>query len=1061
MKKLTLFLLSFLIAGMQLLQAQGVQITGKVTSAETGQPLPGVSIVVKGTTVGTVSNVDGTYKLTAPADAQTLMFSFVGLKTLEVGIEGRTTIDVQMAEEAQALSEIVVTGYTTQTRKSLTGAVSTVNNDAIANETASNAIERIQGKAAGVSIINSHTPGGDATINIRGIGTVNSSNPLYVIDGVPTDYGITQLNPNEIENIVILKDASSAAIYGARGANGVIIITTKRGSSGKPKINFTARYGYSKAVNKYDLLNTQEFGELTWLEAKNEGKPVSAYPASKLYGTGATPVIPDFINPPGAKIGDPGTTAADYNADPNNFIPVTMANKVGTDWYNVIYQKAPLQEYNLGLSGGSDKGTYAFNVGYSREDGILKFTGFDRYSLRSNADAKVTDWFTAGESLGLSFTHGKGNRGDNGEGTPISQAYRMQPIVPVYDIMGNFAGTKGNGTGNGENPYAMLFRDRWDFGNDLRGIGNVYGEATFLKDFRFKSLFGFDYRSYNYRDIFMKNPEFTEAKLTDQLTLGNGYTIQWNWANTLQYIKTFAENHKVNVLLGSEAINSQYQYESSFRSTFFSTDPNYMQMASGEADKNNDGGGNMERWMSYFGRVNYDFKGKYLAELTFRRDGSSRFGQNNRWGNFPAVSVGWRISDESFMAATRGWLDNLKIRAGWGTSGNDRIGAYNGFTTFTTSSQFSYYDITGQPSATAAGFSHYQLGNPDAKWETTVTTNLGFDFGFLNNTLTGSVDVWQRKTKDMLYTVAIPEVVGSYVAPAVNIADMDNKGFDITINYRNKALNGDFTYDIGLTVSHYKNEITKLTGKSGEIIWGPSLRQMTYSRTEAGHAYPEFYGLIVDGYFKDQAEADAYQKEYGGTYNIPGHFKFRNVNGDTVVDDNDRTYIGSPHPKFTAGLSIDLTYKDFSLSAFLYSSYGNKVVNYVKRWIDYTQFNGDRSKDRLYKSWGSPYLSNNADAILPLADWNVTSQYPSTAFLEDGSFLRLKTLQLGYTLPKSVSQKMGIDRLMVYVQGTNLFTITKYKGLDPEISSSGMGLGIDQGAWPTARQMMIGVKLDL
>jgi TonB-linked SusC/RagA family outer membrane protein len=1059
MKKLTLFLLSFLITGLQLLQAQGVQITGKVTSAETGQPLPGVSIVVKGTTVGTTSGFDGTYKLTVPADAKSLMFSFVGLKTIEMSIEGKTTLDVQLAEEAKALSEIVVTGYTTQSKKSLTGAVSTISSEALANQTESNAIERIQGKASGVNIVNSHTPGGDATITIRGMGTINDNNPLYVIDGVPTGYGISQLNPNEIENISILKDASSAAIYGARGANGVIIITTKRGTSGKTKISFTARFGSSQATNQYKLLNTQEFGELTWLEAKNEGKPVSAYPASKLYGTGATPIIPDFINPPGAKVGDPGTTAADYVADPANFGPVTMANKTGTNWYDEIYQKAPVQEYNLSLTGGSEKGTYAFTVGYMNEAGILKFTGFDRYSIRSNSDAKPTDWLTVGESLGFSFTHGKGDRGDNGEGSPISQAYRMQPIVPVYDIMGNFAGTKGNGTGNGENAYAQLWRARYNFDNDLRGIGNGYADAKIFKDLHFKSLFGFDYRSYNGRNIFMKNPEFTEAKLTDQLTLNNNYTIQWNWANTLIYSKTLAESHKINVLVGTESIDSKYQYENSFRSTFFSTDPLYMQMDAGEADKNNGGGGNETKYMSYFGRANYDFKGKYLAELTFRRDGSSVFGANDRYGNFPAFSLGWRISEESFMAGTRGWLDNLKLRGGWGTSGNDRIGAYNGFTTFSTSSQFSYYGITGNVTGTSAGFSHYGLGNPDAKWETTKTTNVGFDIGLLNNALTASLDIWQRKTTGMLYPVPIPATVGSYVAPSVNIGDMTNTGFDISVNYKNKV--GDLGFDIGLTISHYKNKIVKLTNDTSTVIDDGGLRQMTYTRFQNGSQYPEFYGLIVDGFFQTQAEADAYPKEFGGTYNIAGHFKFRDVNGDGVIDSKDRAYIGSPHPKFTAGLNINLTWKNLSLSSFFYSSYGNKLVNYVSRWIDYTQFNGDRSHDRLYKSWGSPHLASNADATLPLADWDPISQSPSTAFLEDGSFLRLKNLQIGFTLPKSISQKLGMERTEIYVQGTNLFTITKYKGLDPEVSSSGGYMGIDQGAWPTSRQMMFGVKLDL
>jgi TonB-linked SusC/RagA family outer membrane protein len=465
--------------------------------------------------------------------------------------------------------------------------------------------------------------------------------------------------------------------------------------------------------------------------------------------------------------------------------------------------------------------------------------------------------------------------------------------------------------------------------------------------------------------------------------------------------------------------------------------------------------------MSYFGRVNYDYKGKYLLEGTFRRDGSSRFGANSRWGNFPAVSAGWRLSEESFMANAKNIFDNIKIRAGWGLSGNDEIGNYNGFSTYSSNANNGSYSITGSATSAVSGFYASANGNPNAKWETTSTTNIGLDIAALKNTINLTFDIWQRKTKDMLYAVAIPQVAGNASAPSVNIGDMKNNGFDLNLNYQNKALGGDLTYSAGLTLSHYKNEIVKISAKDTEFLNGGDFRQMTYTRATKGTSFPEFYGLIVDGFFQTQEEADAYPKEYGGTYNLAGHFKFRDVNGDGVVNDNDRSYIGSPHPKFTAGLNADVAYKGFSLSAFFYSSYGNKLANYVSRWIDYTQFTGNRTKDRLYKSWGSPKLASNADAILPLADVNTVSQYPSTAFLEDGSFLRLKTLQLGYTLPKSISQKLNMNLMQVYVQGTNLFTLTKYKGLDPEVSRGGVNLGVDDGQWPTARQFVIGLRLDL
>jgi TonB-linked SusC/RagA family outer membrane protein len=1032
-------------------------VTGRVTDAA-GTALPGVNIVEKGTVNGALTDVNGRYSITVASANSTLSFSFIGYATQEVIVGPGNTIDITLVESISTLDEIVVVGYSTQVRKSLTGAISTVSAEAMAKETTANAITRLQGKAAGVNILTQKAPGNSPVVTIRGLGTINNNTPLYVIDGVPTKSALSQLNPDEIESVTVLKDASSAAIYGARGANGVILITTKRGTAGKAKVTFNARYGVSSFASTYDLLNTKEYGEMLWLEAKNQGKA----PSNILYGTGATPTIPDYVVPAGKMEGAAGTDPALYNYTPGaTFYNITKANKVGTDWYGAIFQPGVLNEYNLSLSGGSERGTYAFTVGYYTEKGVVKYTGFDRYSIRSNSEAKLTNWLTLGQSLGLTYGVGKGNRGEFGEGIPISQAYRMQPIIPVYDIQGHFAGTKSTGTGNGENALAVLYRDRDDYSNDLRGLGNFYAEAQIIKGLRIKSLFGFDYRPSNSRDIFRQNPEFQESKPTDILTMNSGYTTQWNWANTINFTRVINNVHTITLLAGSEAVSVDYKNITASRSTYFSDDANYMYLNSGEKDQTNGGGGGQVKWMSYFGRANYDYGGKYLAEVTFRRDGSSRFGANSRWGNFPAFSAGWRISEESFMANAKNVFSNLKLRAGWGKSGNDEVGDYNGFTSFGSNNGSSFYSINGSVSTLTSGFFASSIGNPNAKWETTSTTNIGLDIGALNNTLTATLDVWQRKTKDMLFAVAIPNVAGAASAPSVNIGDMDNKGFDLNLNYQNKAMGGDLTYDVGLTLSHYKNEVVKISSKEAEFINGGDFRQMTYTRATKGTSFPEFYGLIVDGYFQTQAEADAYPKEYGGTYNVAGHFKFRDVNKDGVINDNDRAYIGSPHPKFTAGLNADLGYKGFSLSAFFYTSYGNKICNYVSRWVDYTQFTGNRTKDRLYRSWGSPHLTNNADAILPLADENLVSQYPSTAFLEDGSFLRLKTLQLAYSLPKAICQKLTMSKMEVYVQGTNVFTLTKYKGLDPEVSRSGVNLGIDDGQWPTARQFVIGIRLDI
>ena len=1035
---------------------QQSRVTGRITDAG-GKPLTGVNIMEKGTINGVISDQNGNYEIAVSSPNSVLSFSFIGYTTQDVSVGTRTVLDLTLSESMAALDEIVVVGYSTQTRKSLTGAVSTVNSAALSDGTSANAITRLQGKAAGVSIINSHVPGGDAIINIRGLGTINNNNPLFVIDGVPTKSGTSQLNPNEIESITVLKDATSAAIYGARGANGVIIVTTKRGTSGKSKVSFTARYGLSSFTNVYDLLNTKEYGEMLWLEAKNQGKT----PSSELYGSGDKPTIPDYIVPSGKMNGDPLTDPKLYNNTPGaNFYNITKASKEGTDWYDAILQKAPMKEYNLALSGGGEKGTYAFNVGYLTEKGIVKFTSFDRYSIRSNADSKVNKWLKIGESLGLTYSLGKGQRSDNGEDSPISAAYRMQPIIPIYDIMGNFAGTKATGAGDETNPLASQTRDQDDFGKDLRAIGNGYADFQIIKGLNFKSLFGFDFRSFNGRDIFRQNPEFQESKPADLLSMASNYTIQWNWANTLNYSKSFG-SHTLNVLLGTEAISTTYFGIQAARSTYASDNVLYMYLNSGEKDQTNSGDGFESRTASYFGRINYDYLNKYLLEVTFRRDGSSMFGSNNRWGNFPAVSAGWRLSEEAFMADSKKYINNLKLRGGYGVSGNDELGNnYNGYSTYNVNYGSSFYSITGSPNSASAGFYASKIGNPDAKWETTSTMNIGIDVAAFNNAFTATLDVWQRKTNDMLFQVAIPSVAGASVAPSVNIGDMNNRGFDLNLNYANKALNGDLTYNMGLILSHYKNEVLKISNNETEFISGDDYREMVYTRASKGTSFPEFYGLVVDGYFKNEADAASYPATFD-TYNLPGHFKFRDENGDGVVNDDDRTYIGSPHPKFTTGLNMDVAYKAFNLSAFFYSSYGNKVVNYVKRWIDYVQFKGNRSTDRLYKSWGSPYLANNEDAILPLADEEVASQYPSTAFIEDGSFLRLKTLQLSYNLPNKICEKLMMENLQIYVQGTNLFTLTRYTGLDPEVNSFGINLGIDAGQWPTARQIVFGIKLDL
>jgi TonB-linked SusC/RagA family outer membrane protein len=1036
------------------LYAQQKTIRGKVTDSG-NNPLPGVSVVVKGATIGTVTNVDGDYELVVPADASTLMYSYIGMLTQTFEIGTQTTINVVLAEDVVGLDEVVVVGYGTRLKEELTGSVSTVSEAQMQISKAPSVASRIQGQVSGVTVTSADRPGGDATIRIRGIGTINNSNPLFVIDGVPVGPG-NNLNPNDVESISVLKDASSAAIYGTRGANGVILITTKRGRENQqPSINFSLRTGVSNASNKYDMLNTKEYADAVWLSYKNRG----VAPNHAQYGKGTSPVIPDYILPAGTMEGAASVDQALYKY-PSYLI--FKANKEGTDWYDEIYRSGIVQEYNLSVAGGGKNGTYSFSGSYLDEDGMLEYTNFKRYTFSMNSEAKFNDWFKAGESIQTMFIDEHGNLGDNDEGTVISQAYRAQPIIPVYDIMGNFAGSKAPEMGNSANPLAMLYRARNNNGKWNRIMGNIYAEITFMKNLYFKTLLGYNYGQWNYNGYTIPNPEHSEPTTVNAHNHDSNYSLQWNWTNTLNYSTTINDIHKISAVLGTEAINNYYQFLNASRSQFFSEDVQYMQLDAGEANIQN--AGNVSEWalFSQFARVNYDLKGKYYLEGTVRRDGSSRFSEDNRYGVFPAVSAGWAMTEENFMAGTSNWLDLLKLRVGYGVSGNDQIGNYNPYTTYRTQPNNAAYDFTGANTKATAGFIPGALGNDEVTWETTNTLNIGVDGTLFDRSLSVSVDIWQRNTSDMLFQDPIPNTLGIATAPFINIGEMQNKGFDIELGYNNTLFDGNLKYVITATGSHYKNEIMKLATDPKRTVDAASYRQFTYTRYAVGTAYPEFFGYIADGIFKTAEEAAAHPQFGTTTYNAPGHYKYRDISGpagtpDGKITADDRTFIGSPHPDFTGGLNIDLAYGAFDLNMFFYGSYGNEMINYVTRWIDYGMFNGGLSQRALYETW----TPDRPNAKIAMLDQNNNSQVPSTAYIEDASYLRMKNLKLGYTLPKALLSKAQIKNLHIYAQVTNLFTLTKYNGLDPEINSSGSNMGVDMGAWPTARQVMFGVQLGL
>lgn len=1050
--------------------AQQKDLSGTVLG-EDGAPIPGVTVVVKGTTTGTITDMDGKFSFPAPAEAKVLVVSYIGMKTQEIEIGNQTNFKLTLTSDVIGVDEVVVVGYGTQQKKTLTGAVSTVDAEDLRSVPAASAAAKLQGRVSGVTITNDNTPGGESMVRIRGIGSVNNNDPLYIVDGVPTSGGLSKINPNDVESISVLKDASSSAIYGVRAANGVILITTKRGKAGKPTLSFDARFGIQQAANSLDLLNTQEYGDLLWLESKNIGlKQGDAGWGNSQYGYGATPVIPDYIIPEGKMASEVNESAYSY---PNPYNGITKANKTGTDWYDEILEPAPIQEYNLSVTGGTDKGGYAFSGGYMKQEGIVMHTGFERFSLRSNADTKITKWLEVGESLGVSYTDRTGQGTNNDEGNSISQAYRMQPIIPVYDIMGNFAGTQAKTTGNGANPVANLTRDKDDYYHDLRVLANAYVQVSLLPGLKVKSLVGADYISQRRQDRTLTNPEFSEAIPADILTQYYNGTFQYNWINTLNYEKTINDDHNFNFLLGSEAVKWNNDLFQAGRSTFASTDIDYMVLDAGEKDQATNG--YFDEWstFSYFGRLNYNYKGKYLAEGVLRRDASSRFSENNRWGTFPAFSLGWRISEESFMSDVN-WLNNLKVRLGWGKNGNDNVGGYyNAYTTYRVYNGESYYSLSGSNSSTDAGIHKYKLGNPDGKWEASVTTNLGID-ATLFNKLEVNLDIYKRVTTDMLYNQSLPYTYGRLQLPAVNIGEMKNNGFDLMLSYREK-IGKDLRLNLKANISHYKNEIVKLNNNPNEILYGPELRQNVYTASMTGQPISSFYGYIVDGIFNSMEEVNAhvpYNAETfaGDTYSKPGVFKYRDISGPDGVPDgkitaDDRAVIGSPHPDFTYGININLEYKNWDLTMFFQGSQGNDVINYVNRWIMFNNFSGNRGTARLYESWTAERYASGAKITQPIAirdDANM--QKNSSFFIEDGSYLRMKDLQLGYNFPSSILGKSSIEGLRLYVQASNLFTITKYSGLDPELSNPDSNpdrlMGVDEGIYPTSRVFTFGINLN-
>ncbi len=1075
-------LVMIMVIWCQFAMAQGSRVTGQVSGPEGS--IPGVNIVVKGTTTGASTDADGKYSITAAPNA-VLVFSAIGFQTREVAVGNQSVLNVSLKEDVNSLNEVVVTGYTTDNKRENTGAVSTVKARDLTATPSTNVEQQLQGRVAGVTVITNGAPGTASQIRVRGFGSFGGNAPLYVVDGVPvTD--ISFLNPNDIENTSVLKDAASSSIYGARAASGVIVYTTKKGqrSARKMSITYDGLYGATDPGKGQSLLNPTDFAQWTWNAFTNDGfqagkAPVYSHPQ---FGTGATPVLPDYINV-GGKAGVIGTVdlAAEklkYNIDPNAgpIYQVVRANKSGTDWYDAITRVAPIQRHSLGFSGGTETSRYYLGLSAQEAQGILKSTSNKRYTFRVNTEFDIFKNLrfgeniqaTYGQTLGLSQSGAGSNgagAGSNGAGAGVAQdendilqAFRMPSIIPVYDEYGGYAGTAAKGFNNPRNPVANRDGQANDRSYSASAFGNMYLEYDPIPGLTLRSSLGGNYSGYNYRYYTRLQYENSENNSAFGYGEGSGYSLAWTLTNTASYKKKFGF-HNIDVIAGQEALNTGAGRNLNANGQNpFSTDLNYITITNVNSRQTGSDQFSGVNFYSLFGQAKYNFNEKYYVSAVVRRDGSSRFGSTTRYGVFPAFSAAWRVSAEPFMKSIPA-ISDLKVRVGYGTVGNsNNVDPSNQYSLYGASLGNSAYDINGTNSSVVAGYYRTRIGNPNAKWETSVTSNLGIDAGFLNGKVEVSLDFWQKDTKDLLIVLPVTQTAGSYASsPAVNAARMVNKGVDLLVSVRGR-LAGDFNYEATLTGGYLNNEITDAgPGQTYLTNVNPSYRGISPIRNQVGQSISAFYGYKVLGLFQSTAEVSGAATQDGAA---PGRFRYADLNGDGKIDANDRTFLGSPVPKFQGGFNFRVTYKGFDVAAYFNSSIGNKIFNQSKWFTDfYPSFSGAAISSRVKESW----TPNNLGGTIPIfesASNFSTNTQSSSFYIEDGSYLRMQNLTVGYTLPGELLSKLKMQRLRISATTTNLFTVTGYKGLDPAVGGSAdTTFGVDIGNYPITRGYNIGLGL--
>lgn len=1010
MKKAILSAILLLLVAV-IAQAQEITVSGTVLSGTDNEPLIGASVRCPATNAGTSTDIDGKFSIKAPRGAD-LTVTYIGYEPMTVKAEPQVT--VVMKDNAAALDEIVVVGYTTQRKADLTGAVAVMNMKEPLSENSGNIMNSMAGKLPGVNVVPDAAPGGTGSIRVRGMSTANSSNdPLYIIDGVPTD-NINCINPSDIETMQVLKDAASASIYGSRAANGVVIITTRQGKGDRMTINVNYAASAQTIAKRHKMLDANQWGEAYWAASRNS----NIKPSHVLYGSGDVPVLQQFVG------GNPNFPTAN------------------TDWQDEVYRTAWTNNLTASIANNTEKGSVMLSLNYINQNGNIKDTFYERYSARINSRYDFNKYITVGENLMVARWTNRGMDVAGDRGIPFT-AMSQHPALPVRGLNGEWTRPLSLIASDLANPVQLISNARDNDLSSWRILGNAYLEVKPIEGLSVKSNIGIEHSQYfNVTLGRSVNPGDVNSVGS---VYGQGDT--WTWTNTANYVRTFAEKHHLGVLLGTEAIGYTFKDLSGSREGYAFEDKDFMQVGAGTGTQKSGGGKTQWSVFSLFGKIDYNYADRYLASFTIRRDENSRFAKGFRAGVFPAFSLAWRPTQEEFFPHNE-ILTDLKIRYSWGQNGNANIPSlYPAYSTYIFNTGNGAYDIDGTNSSTTSGITLASTGNPELKWETTYQNNIGLDMQFLNGAINLSADYYIKKTKDMLTIPPALDVAGANAAVWLNTGDMKNNGWEITLGY-NSPQYGDFSWNGSFNISQYKNELVTLNSRQ-KFIGGDQ-------RLMPGQPMGVYYGYVCDGIFQDAVQVANHATQPGAA---PGRLIYRDLNGDGVIDDNDRCIIGDPNPDVSLGLNLAFKYKAFTLDMFFAGDFGFDIQNHMKRQLlsmTYGNLATNRGVDIL-NAWTPQNTSSDIPA-LSLTDDNNEARF-STYYVEDGSYMKMKYLKLSYSLPKKLIGKIGASNLDVYGQVENVFTITKYSGLDPEILPGEYGARIDNGAYPRPRTFTIGLNL--